>query len=252
MSKRGWFLPWLCCLFIILLGRFSFIAQIRSKARLVLSPVYNLGWDCGNWVVKRMAFIKNISSLKSDNDFLRNQLNLAYSQLVFYRSLEEENQSLRKQLLAARNDRTFIPVLAKVLSSGVLGSSTTFFLDQGAASGVRVGDCVVKESLLLGKVEQVDSNFSLVRLITDPNLRLGAFVDHGVQTGAKGIVRGDYGNSLIMEQILSDFPLVTGELVVALSESPQVPENLILGRLEKVTSRDQDPLKTARLQTLVD
>lgn len=252
MSFRSSFLPITLALVFVLFGITPCAKTSRDWTRDALSPVYHFGWVGGNYVSRRFEFAGKVFSLARDTIYLSEQLNLAYSQLVFYQSLYEENQSLRKQLSVSREEDYFRPVLAKILGFAQGGASTSFYLDQGSNSGVKVGDCVVSGSFLLGRVLEVFPNSCLVRLINAPDSRIDAYIERGGLSQVRGIVRGDYGSRLVMERILSDLPLVTGELVVAVSEDYGFPTNLILGRLEKVTSRDHEPVKSASLESLVD
>lgn len=113
--------------------------------------------DLGEWLFRT-------KTLKKENQELRTQL------LVFQeRLLEQEQGGLPTSVKST--DRVPARVIGFVLGTG----GKRIFLDQGSAQGVEVGDWVlISEKTLVGRVEAVKPNYSVVKTIFDPSLKVAA------------------------------------------------------------------------------
>lgn len=97
-----------------------------------------------------------------------------------------ENEELRAQLgLQAWRGLALRPVEVLALSGGnLLPDAAT--LSAGRAQGVRVGDAVLTQDGLIGRVTEVYANLSRASLITDPNQAVACEVE---TTGVQGVLR---------------------------------------------------------------
>src|SRR5207253_2575124 len=101
--------------------------------------------------------------------------------------------------------RPFIALLAASLllllardaadPSGVVHS---IVLGVGTGDGVRLDDIVVSETGVVGRVSEVGANYSKVVLVTDSASTVSALVQG---SRAAGIVRGQFGDTLVMDWI---------------------------------------------------
>jgi len=236
---------------IVLVGQTTLVSPLRQGAHYVLSPFQTLGSSSGRYLGRKVQFFRDILVLRQENVYLREQLHLAYSQLVYYRPLEEENRLLRQQLGAVRQEQDWTYVLAKVSGRSFGDQTTWLVLDQGSSSGVQEGSPVVYGKYLLGRVGRVFGTYCLAQLLTDPEFSV-AVAGQGSGGRVLGLAHGDYGTSLTLGRILNEASLATGELVTTSGEDGRFPEGLIVGQVDEVFSRDADPLKQARLRTLLN
>src|SRR5213594_2321800 len=87
------------------------------------------------------------------------------------------------------------PVIARD-PSGVLH---TIVLGAGAKDGVLLDDVVISDQGVVGRVSEVGNNYSKVLLVTDSASAVSALVQG---SRAAGIVRGQCGDTLVMDWIL--------------------------------------------------
>lgn len=155
-------------------------------------------------------------------------------------SLKEENEDLRRQIQAPLS-LSFKIIPAKVIS-------LSRFLEIAVDGGlVRQGMPVVYGDILLGIVHKVDDQRSLVMLTTDQDLEIPA----KSEKGAKGIVLGQFSNSLLFDKVLQKDTLFLNDLVLTSGEGGY-PADLIIGKVTHIISDDVAVYKQAKLETVTD
>ena len=230
---------------------------IRSLATLgtqVLVPVQRVLADAGVTSNRFVQAISEIERLRQDNADLRGEVD----------RLTLENVQLREAAVAAQqaaklNDvaKTLpyqtvqAPVIARDPSNILLG----IVLGIGTADGVKVDDVVVSEQGLVGRVSEAGPNYSKVLLITDPSSNFSALVEG---SRATGIVRGQYGDSLIMDWLLQTEAVKAGDVVVTagLGLGDQVrslyPKGLVVGKVLQVQNAEAAAYQRAIIGPAVD
>ena len=131
----------------------------------------------------------------------------------------------------------------------------TIVLSVGTADGVKVGHVVLSEQGLVGRVTEVGTNYSKVLLITDPSSTVSALVEG---SRATGIVRGQYGDSLIMDWLLQTEKVHPGDVVVtaglALGDELRslYPKGLVIGKVLQLQNAEAGAYQRAIVGPAVD
>jgi len=155
----------------------------------------------------------------------------------------EENERMRKLLGAP------LPPSWKFLPAKVVGLSGQMRLDKGEKDGVKQGMMVVSENILVGRVDSVEAHSCLVTLPITPNIKIPVVVksDRGVQ--AKGILTSLPGQKLILDKVLQQEDIQSGDLVV--TSADWLPD-LVIGQIEEVLPETAAIYRKALLFPLVD
>ena len=115
-------------------------------------------------------------------------------------------------------------VTARLYSGGVSPFDNARFIDKGANDGIVVGQAVIDEDGLVGRVDLVSANDARIRLITDPLVSIGVRVQSSNETGiASG--RGD--GPLRLEMFRANEAVYEGDLVV--TDGSRFPPGLVVG-----------------------
>ena len=115
-------------------------------------------------------------------------------------------------------------VTARIVSSGSTDFDFVRWVDKGTEQGVLVGQAVVDEDGLVGRVDFVTANSARVRLIIDPNS--GVLV-RNLATGEIGIVDGQGDRAPRLRIFNARFSVAEGQLVV--TDGTRFPANLRVG-----------------------
>ncbi len=159
--------------------------------------------------------------------------------------LERENGELRKQLGAPL--RQDFAGQEKLLPAPVVLAGSFLELEVGRADGVKEGASVIYLSNLVGRVVKVLDHSSLVELPTSSQSKIP------VRIGlVSGLVFGQFNSTIVLSQVAANEELNVGDLVVTSGEAGSFVPNLIVGKIEKITSLETDLFKMAEVGALID
>jgi rod shape-determining protein MreC len=223
-------------------------------ATQLLVPIQRVLADAGITSNRFVQAITEIETLRADNATLRADVD----------RLTLENVQLREAAFAAQqtaklNDvaktLTFQSVPATLIARDPSNILSTIVLSVGTDQGVKVGHVVLSQQGLVGRVSEVGTNYAKVLLITDPTHTVSALVEG---SRATGIVRGQYGDSLIMDWILQTEPVKVGDVVVTaglgLGEELRslYPKGLVVGRILQLQNAEAAAYQRAIIAPAVD
>jgi rod shape-determining protein MreC len=228
-------------------GAATFATQLLVPIQTVLA---NAGITSNRFV----QAITEIERLRADNAQLRADVD----------RLTIENVQLREATFAAQQAArlgaiaktlSFDSVPAPVIARDPSNILATIVLGAGADQGVKVGHIVVSDEGLVGRVSEVGANYSKVLLITDASSTLSALIEG---TRATGIVRGQYGDALIMDWILQTEKVKPGDVVVTagLGLGDELrslyPKGLVVGKVLQIQNAEAAAYQRAIIAPAVD
>lgn len=171
---------------------------------------------------------------------------------------EEKRQLIR---LRAENDRLWrwmgrrethldglgSGVLARMVSRDSHPWISGIRLDVGSSDGVAVGNIVMGEKGLLGRVIQIDEHSCRVRLCLDPKSVLSGVLP-ARKSGSR--VEGRGLSTMVMDTVDPDCGAKAGDLVVTSGQDGQYPRGLPLGKVVSVHRNADNSFLTAEIAPL--
>lgn len=152
--------------------------------------------------------------------------------------LEEENNSLRKQLGAP------LPPEFKFIPAEVIAISRYMEINIGSNNGVIQGMAVVEGTTLVGKILKTTEVRSQVQLLTDSDLSVPAISNRG----SRGNIVGQLGEYMVFKDVLQKDPLFLEDIIMTSGEG-ELPKELLIGSVAKIDSDDADVYKSARIKS---
>ncbi|MBI2031982.1 MAG: rod shape-determining protein MreC [Candidatus Levybacteria bacterium] len=193
---------------LIILGliRFNFFNNLFGAIGNIFSPVQEVTFQTFQSILN-LNEEENLKNLKEEN------INLA-RQLVNQEKLEKENSALRDQFQTATIKSTTL-IAAKIIGApnfvpGVTEPSI-FILDVGKSSGIRIHDAVILKDNLVGSITEVTEFRSKVNLITNAT---SSFTAKTLRTGAIGVVRGEAGREMSLQNIMQEADIKEKDIIV--------------------------------------
>ncbi|MDO8506725.1 MAG: rod shape-determining protein MreC [Candidatus Limnocylindria bacterium] len=230
------------------------VRGVTTVATQLLVPIQRVLADAGITSNRFVQAITEIETLRANNAALGADVD----------RLTLENVQLREAAFAAQQAAK-LSNLAKTLSYQTVAATviardpsnilSTIVLGVGTDDGVRVGHIVLSEQGLVGRVSEVGTNYAKVLLITDPSSTLSALVEG---SRATGIVRGQYGDALIMDWILQTEPVKPGDVVVTagLGLGDELrslyPKGLVIGKVLQLQNAEAAAYQRAIIAPAVD
>jgi rod shape-determining protein MreC len=240
---------------VLLLTRDTVVVRgAASAVTEVLIPVERVLGQIGAPVARAWQAVIEIETLRGDNDSLRAQVD----------RLTLENVQLREQafmaqqaaqLAATAKSLPFKTLTAPVVARDPSGVLHTIILGAGAKDGVFLDDVVISAQGVVGRVSEVGQSYSKVLLVTDTGSAVSALVQG---SRAAGIVRGQFGDTLVMDWILQTEDVKVGDVVItaglAIGDDLKslYPKGLVLGKVVEVTKGESGTFRRAILVPAVD
>ena len=153
--------------------------------------------------------------------------------------LEQENAQLRTQLDQPATDQAHLR--ANVTLRNLHGFNKTLWLDKGSRHMVRVGDVVLSEQTLIGRVIEVYDRSAAVQVITDPEFTMTVKTNKDLH----GLLRVDHG-SVIVDLLPSKEQ--TGQLITSDGLDGFTPADYVVGRLAQEFGQTSDVFGTYHVE----
>ena len=202
-------------------GAQTLVEPIQSGIDFVVRPV--VGFVDG---------ISNVAGLRDQNERLEAEVQRLEARLRETSALER-----RVAELEAINDLAppegLATVTARIYSSGPSTFDQVRFINKGSSDWVIVGQAVIDESGLVGRVDLVTGSSARVRLVTDPLVAVGVRVQDTNQTGA-ATGRGD--DMLQLDMFDATEPVTEGAVLV--TDGSRFPPGVVVGFVRETKEAD--------------
>lgn len=165
-------------------------------------------------------------SLKT-NTYLQRQNILLQDELSRLRTIEQENEELRK-LLQYQSETNLNLQPVRIVSKELNGIKNTFSINAGRNDGVEVGMPLVTSDGLIGKVILTSSSYAQVMPYYNNMFRVSARIQ---QSRATGIVswNGDTMSELVMDFVPKTVKVDTGYVVETSGYGNEFPPGIPIG-----------------------
>jgi rod shape-determining protein MreC len=253
-ALRPFFVLFGIAVFLLLARETPPIVAAQSIASRALVPFEAAVSGAGAAVAGLFGSIAELEQLRGDNTQLRGQVE----------TLQLENVRLREQVAAMTQVANLQGIAAslpyKTITSQVIardpaGFVRTLTIDAGTDQGVAVGDVVVAEQGLVGRVTAIFPTYARVLPITDSGSSIVATVQ---RSRASGIVHGVFGETLSLEWVLQTEQIAPGDVVITagLALNNEVrslyPKGLVIGTVVDVQKADVQAYQKAVVTPAVD
>lgn len=230
---------------LIAVFQLSFFSPVRDSIRRGLSVPSNLLDSISTKATQTFRIFFSINELSRENNELKFKNAELEAQLAKLADVETENITLRSDLNFQKQRADLKLAPAEVISFSPTGQYQAFVINRGEEDGVKVGQAVVSNGFLIGKLNKVDKHSSEVWLITNPNLLTPIILTKSQTVGIlSGGIRG-----LVAENIPLDTDVSVGESIVTSSLEGVYPSGIAIGKVEEIISRKEDIFISLRISS---
>lgn len=224
----------------------------RSAAVEGVYPFERMRRFFSDHVVSRVSGFFRGARAEAENVRLRREVaELALARQDAERT-EIENARLRRELdFAARAPETWLA--ASVVAGG--GASATrrmLRVDKGLLAGVKPGAIVTVPEGLVGRVESVTPHTSEIRLISDPQLKVGCEVALPDGGYVRGTSVGGAGDRLVLRHVLSAAEVPPRSMVFTSGLGGVYPQGIAVGTLLEIRKDRDAPRREGEVLPAVD
>lgn len=262
--------PWLPLVLFILgllllvLGEAGYLAPLENGLRYVLDPLQRAFSQGVTIAGDLFRSVREARELRAQVEALQAQVDALLAENVRLREYEAEVRELRSLLKFTRDYPVTAFVGTDVIGregcamfpcGEVIGTDPNPYLryitiNVGAQHGVKEGMAVVSGgAVLVGRIAEVGPRTSKVRLLTDLDSAVAAFLQ---TSRATGLVVGQPDGSLRMEYIDQSAGVTVGDFVLTSGLGGALPKGLLIGQVSEVQQMDSALYQVAIVRPALD
>jgi rod shape-determining protein MreC len=185
-------------------GAMEVLAPVQEGANRALKPLR----DLFGWFGDTLDARSQRDDLRAERDKLRRD----YAELTVRYRDAVQNQGLEAQNTSGGLNQ-YEPVQARVYQRSPSSWFKTALINRGSSDGVRVGQPVVNEAGLVGRVKSVSDGNAQILLLTDDDFGVSAKVAKTGDPGVIGPVQGRPGD-LLLDLVPKAENVRVGDLVI--------------------------------------
>ncbi|CAK1229104.1 rod shape-determining protein MreC [Fructobacillus fructosus] len=193
-----------------------------------------------NAVGNRANSLANLLNTFSENKALKSKLDGYAQNKVKLQTVEEENQSLKKQLQLKNTLTDYQTISAVTISRSPTTWNSQLVIDKGAKSGLKKGMPVLGDSGIIGLITEVNTVNSKVSLISDTSEDTNHIaITVKDSAGDMNGILTDYDADkklLVMGSVANQATMNKGDMVVTSGLGGLVPAGLLVGKIADVTT----------------
>lgn len=236
-SASNFFIFLLFCIFILGISKLGFSRGLTSQVNAITSF---LGRNFHS------LFTNNFSDLKIVE--LQKQNEELFKKLKDYQVLQRENNALKDQF---QNTSSYA---LNLLPATIIGfPSETYILDKGERDGVKAGQAVIINDMVVGKVVKTSSTISMVNLIFHTFFSTTA---KDLETKAQGVINGAGSGELLLDNVLLSERLNVRDTIVTKGDmnidNIGFPSDLIMGKIVSIDKKPSAIFQTAKVKSSID
>ena len=234
---------------IILVTLVIFLAHLNSKkySGFLSGPIYTsifFIYKIADYPVKLSSNIFSnyidLVSVKKDNKILLKQNNILKDKIYKLNIFKIENGQLRKLLNLKKNVISKKTISAVITIHGIQSWFKSFYINKGQNNGINVGEGVVSDSGVIGRIIETGHYYSKAIAITNPKC---AFSVVDAKTGVVGIAKGIGNGYLKIKFVFSTQKANIGDKILTSGLGGVFTAGLSVGHIIKVTSKPYDIFK---------
>lgn len=242
--------------FLVLIGISASrnIKGLEGSAGNALSPIQKVAYGINRGVKDFVDFFLNFSSVREENEDLKEENNKLKDELAEYSDLAQENEKL-KALLDFQEQRTEYDYI----STNIIGTRGSilegYILDKGSDDGVKKDMVVISSDGLVGKITSVSKNWCVLECIINENIAVSVMPE---STREKtGILQG-YTDSNTNENLTKinylpmDSKIEKGDVILTSGLGAVYPKEIRVGKVVSVEEDKVQFMKTAIVKPYVD
>jgi len=196
------------------------------------SIAYNTIGNVGSVLQETGAYFRLTEKVKELN---KENAALAFKNTQLQDALLE-NIRLRK-LLEFKESNSFELIPAEVIGENPLSILNGFLLNQGSNKNIEKDDAILTSEGLVGKVANVDDEFSICQILLDRNCKVSAKIQRNRELG---IIAWDGGAQLELLYVAKTIKVLKGDVIVTSGYSQIYPDNIKIGVVVDVSEESND------------
>lgn len=217
------------CFSVIILNYYNLLIVPKKIFNSTISPILKPTWKMSGGISGAFSFVFDLKDIYSENNHLKDSNQKLIEENSYLKELFRQKEFLdtAKNLQAKEN---FQWQIGNVVGMDIQNMTGHLIVDGGEEDGITLDMPVITENkFLVGKVVEVDKNFSKVLTIFNPSIKIAVKTQ---DSQAQGLLNGNYSKKMAIDLIPKDKELKIGEIVVTSGKDAVFPSGLIVGQID--------------------
>lgn len=234
-TSRVWTVIFIAILIAVILAVTSSLTGDTGSGSLVegvLAPIRAGVSRLTDRAEQLYNYMFEYESLLAENQRLKDQLSAIEKEARQADAISRENDRLRALLEFQALNPEYDLVEGYIISWSSNDWSNSFTINRGEDAGIEVGMCAVTANgELVGLVDEVGVNYSVIKSVLDSSLEISATI---ASSGYNGMVKGGYidgHQTLLQMNYLPSAAIIRNKEQVVTSGSTVYPRGLIMGNI---------------------
>ena len=224
--------------FLIIDNKLELSNKVRENASYLISPIYKIAEVPVEIYYNFKTHIESKNSLIKKNESLEKKIFIQSGIIQKIPSLKEENKRLKKLLNSSNSEMSSKILIAELIKVNLSPFSNKIVLDKGSENNIFVGQVVIDSLGILGQVSEVNNNFSVATLITDPGHALLAV---NARTDKRIVISGTGDNRFLKAKFISlNEDVMEGDILITSGLDNIFPEGYMIGQISKINKNLQE------------
>ncbi|PJF42144.1 MAG: rod shape-determining protein MreC [Phototrophicales bacterium] len=235
---------------LIILSLIGTLSPVENVARIPLTFLQNIFGEISTTINSTSAELAEVRSLRQRNQELEEALAAFQAEVAESREIRNDYERLAalvNYVTFTRDDWQF--VAADVIGRDSSPTVRVIHLNKGTRDGVEIGDPVVTDQGLVGRVTQVSATGCEVLLITDQTSAVEVRLQ---STRDLGLVRGTLSGDIVLSFVDADAQIIPNDLVLTSGATQRFPPDIIVGQITNPTLSEDRLFREAPMVSFVD
>ena len=224
--------------FLIIDNKLELSNKVRENTSYLISPIYKIAEVPVEIYYNIKTHIESKNSLIKKNESLEKKVFIQSGIIQKIPSLKEENKRLKKLLNSSNSAMSSKILIAELIKVNLSPFSNKIVLDKGSENNIFVGQVVIDSLGILGQVSEVNNDFSVATLITDPGHALLAV---NARTDKRIVISGTGDNRFLKAKFISlNEDVMEGDILITSGLDNIFPEGYMIGQISKINKNLQE------------
>jgi rod shape-determining protein MreC len=232
---------------LLLVG--AFLAAVAGHGETVQSTVVGTVFAPCHYVAQKIAngvdsvfgTVSGNARYEKEIEKLNEEIGDLRSQLVDYENLKNQNELYKEFLELKEENADFKFAEASVIGRDGADIYKSFTISKGAVNGVKKGNAVLWGKYLVGVVDKVYPDYSVVKSVLDATFNISAYeVLSGEISYVTGNARLAREGKCKMANLSSSTKVSYGSIICTAGLSTSVPKGLIIGTVDEIDDESTD------------
>lgn len=229
-------------LVILFLDTLHFWAFPKRGLYLIITPLEIGVYSLAQTVSSEFSFLTFWKNGYYEIEYLKQRNRELIVEAAKVKSLTEENNSLKKQFAQTPQESQVL------LPARVVSFSRYLILNKGTQEGVKKGQMVISEDILVGRVLEVENHEAKITLPTDPEEKIIVVT---TKNRTKGLLTGSFSEDLVLDQVLQADRIEVEEIIET-AGGDGLEKGIPVAKIKTVGGKPSDIFQSARAEPLLD